>query len=133
MSTWYNDFAFHVGNHVGICRMPTWVRKTEIWSVKSYSERNNFIKKFYEKCGPKTSSRPFCVCKELTTTSIGKWNIWSNLLILELFQISIIELVQISILTCPDYFLQRMNGLLFFFLTTFFIEFFDKKKLSYVT
>ena len=26
--TWYNDFAFHVGNRVGICRMPTWVRKT---------------------------------------------------------------------------------------------------------
>ena len=26
--TWYSDFAFDVGNHVGICRMPTWVRKT---------------------------------------------------------------------------------------------------------
>ena len=25
---WYNDFAFHVGNHVGICQMLTWVRKT---------------------------------------------------------------------------------------------------------
>ena len=26
--TWYNDFAFHVGNHIGICRMLMWVRKT---------------------------------------------------------------------------------------------------------
>ena len=25
---WYSDFAFHVGNHVGICQMPTWVGKT---------------------------------------------------------------------------------------------------------
>ena len=26
--TWYNDFAFHVGNHIGICWMLMWVRKT---------------------------------------------------------------------------------------------------------
>ena len=26
---WQNDFAFHVGNRVCICRMPMWVRKTE--------------------------------------------------------------------------------------------------------
>ena len=26
---WCSDFAFHVGNHVGICRMPMWVRKTD--------------------------------------------------------------------------------------------------------
>ena len=25
---WYSDFAFHVGNHVGICQMLTQVRKT---------------------------------------------------------------------------------------------------------
>ena len=37
----------------------------------SYS-KNNFIKKLYKKCGLKTSSKPFCVGKELTTTSIGK-------------------------------------------------------------
>ena len=28
MPTWYNYFTFHVGNHVDICRMPMWVRKT---------------------------------------------------------------------------------------------------------
>ena len=37
-----------------------------------YHKRNIFIKKFYEKCGLETSSRPFCVYKELTTTSKGK-------------------------------------------------------------
>ena len=36
----------------------------------SYSKINNFIKKFYKKRGLETSSRPFCVCKELATTSM---------------------------------------------------------------
>ena len=31
-----------------------------------------FIKKLYKNCNLKTSPRPFCVCKELSTTSIGK-------------------------------------------------------------
>ena len=26
--TWNSDFAFHGGNHIDICRMPMWVRKT---------------------------------------------------------------------------------------------------------
>ena len=34
MSMWYNDFAFHVSNHVGICQMPKWFRKTESISTK---------------------------------------------------------------------------------------------------
>ena len=38
----------------------------------SYYKRKDFIKKLYENCGPKTSSRAFYVCKELSTTSIGK-------------------------------------------------------------
>ena len=37
-------------------------------------KRKKFIKNFYKKCGLKASSRPFCVCKEVTTTSIGKLN-----------------------------------------------------------
>ena len=49
-----------------------------------YFKINNFIKKFYKNCGPKTSSRSFCVCKDLSTTSIGNWNFWSNLLILDI-------------------------------------------------
>ena len=43
----------------------------------SYYKRKNFIKKFYKKCGLKTSFRLFCVCKELSTTSIGQWNFWT--------------------------------------------------------
>ena len=31
--TWYIDFAFHVGNHVGICRMSALVRKTALPSL----------------------------------------------------------------------------------------------------
>ena len=31
----------------------------------SYYKRKIFIKKFYKNCDLKTSSRPFCVCKEL--------------------------------------------------------------------
>ena len=38
----------------------------------SYKKRKNFIKKFYQNCGVKTSSSPFCVCLELSATSIGK-------------------------------------------------------------
>ena len=38
----------------------------------SYYRRKNFIKKLYKNCDLKTSSRRFCVCKELITTSIGK-------------------------------------------------------------
>ena len=36
------------------------------------SKINNFIKKFYKNCDRKSSSRPFCVCKELSTVSIGR-------------------------------------------------------------
>ena len=31
----------------------------------SYYKRKNFIKNFLKNCDQKTSSRPFCVCKEL--------------------------------------------------------------------
>ena len=39
----------------------------------SYYKSKNFIQKFYKDCDLKTSSRPFCVCKELSKTTIGKW------------------------------------------------------------
>ena len=32
----------------------------------------------------KLVSGPFCVCKEWSVTSIGKWNVWSKLLILDM-------------------------------------------------
>ena len=50
----------------------------------SYYKWKNFIKKFFWNCDLKTNSRPFCVCQELSTTSIGKWNFWSKLLILDI-------------------------------------------------
>ena len=31
----------------------------------SYEKRKKFIKKLYQNCGLKTSSRPICVCKEI--------------------------------------------------------------------
>ena len=37
----------------------------------SHYIRKNFITKFCKNCGLKTSSRSFCVCKELSTASIG--------------------------------------------------------------
>ena len=40
----------------------------------------------FEKCyNLETSSRPFCVYKELSTSSTGKWNFWSKLLVLDMF------------------------------------------------
>ena len=43
-----------------------------------------FFKKSYKNCNLKTSCRPFCVCKELRTTSIGKCHFWRNLLMLDM-------------------------------------------------
>ena len=36
-------------------------------------------------CDLRASSRPFYICKELAVTSIGKWNFWSKLLILDIY------------------------------------------------
>ena len=38
----------------------------------SHYKRKNFTKKFCKNCRLETSSRPFCVSKELSTVSIGK-------------------------------------------------------------
>ena len=38
----------------------------------SYYKRKKIIKNVYENCGLKTSSKPFYVCKELSTTLIRK-------------------------------------------------------------
>ena len=46
----------------------------------SYYIRKNFTKKFYKNCDLKTSSMPFNVCKELSTTSVGKLNFLRNYL-----------------------------------------------------
>ena len=48
----------------------------------SYYNRKKSIKKFHKNCDLKNSSRPFDVCKESNTISIGKQNFCSKLLIL---------------------------------------------------
>ena len=50
----------------------------------SYCKRNNFIKIFYKICDLETISRPSCVCRELSATSVGKRNLWSHLFILDM-------------------------------------------------
>ena len=46
---------------------------TKFRQFMSYYKRKKIIKKFRKNCNLETSSRPFCVYKELSTTSIGKW------------------------------------------------------------
>ena len=36
----------------------------EIWPVYAIVQNNFFVKKFYEKCGLETSSRPFLIFKK---------------------------------------------------------------------
>ena len=51
----------------------TWeVNTVSYWNFGqfvSYYKRKSFIKKSHKNCDLRTSSRPFCVCKELSTTS----------------------------------------------------------------
>ena len=42
-------------------------------------QKKKFYQKFYKNCDLKTGSRPFCVGKELSTTSIVKRNFWNKL------------------------------------------------------
>ena len=44
----------------------------EIWPTYVISQMKEIIKVVYKNCNLKTSSRPFCVCKVLSKTSIGK-------------------------------------------------------------
>ena len=66
----------------------------------SYYKRKIFIKKFYNNCDLKTSSRPF-FAMILSTTSIRKWNFWINLLILDIQQQNYQNLSK-SAGTCPQ-------------------------------
>ena len=51
-----------------------------IWEVNTVKAKK-IMKKFHKNCNLKTSSKPFCVCKEWGTTSIEKWNFWRKLCI----------------------------------------------------
>ena len=50
----------------------------------SYYKRKIFIEKFYKNGDLQTSSKPFCVCKELSTISIGKLDMGGKLHMLDL-------------------------------------------------
>ena len=57
--TWCKDFAFHIGNHVDICRMPAWVRKTLFCYGKAIAQVFNLI------CQP-ASVFIFSLCYHMT-------------------------------------------------------------------
>ena len=72
----------------------------------------------------KASSRSFCVCKELGTTSVGNQNFWSKLLSYQILSRSACRLPQI-----PFYrgFFENWEGPGTSFQATFFIKIFDKE------
>ena len=97
------------------------IRNIFDWIMKfgqfmSHYKRKKIIKEFCKNGDPKTSSWSFCVCKELSSVSIGKWSFWSKVL----------TFVEISMLTFPDFYLQRKRWKLTSFQATFFMGFFNK-------
>ena len=52
----------------------------------SYSKRNNFSEKILQKIQPENCFQALlCLQRIKSTTFTGKWNFWSNLLILEMW------------------------------------------------
>ena len=96
----------------------------------SYYKRKKIIKNFYKICNLKTSSRPFCACKELSTTAIGKWIFWSNLLILDMLEQNYQNLLKSACRTpqIPFYrgFLENFKNSGTSSQVTNFVDFFDK-------
>ena len=41
--TWYNDFAFHVSNHVDIRRMLIWVKKTRVEQFRCFILQTTYL------------------------------------------------------------------------------------------
>ena len=73
----------------------------------SYCQRQKFMKKFYKNCDLKTSSRPFCVCKELSITSNWKVKCLRQAICIRYVLAKLSKFVQISTLTSQDFFLQK--------------------------
>ena len=80
----------------------------EFGQFMSYCKRKKIIKIFCQNCDIKFSSRPFCVCKELSTTPLRKWFFLSELL----FYIFNIKTIKI----CPN---QHVDLLRFLFTEDF--------------
>ena len=97
----------------------------------SYEKRKNSISKFYQNCGLKTSSKPFYVCKELSTTSIGNEIFGASYLYWicnsKAFEICSNQYADFLRIIFTGDSLKIKKGLEISFQATFFIEFFDKK------
>ena len=95
----------------------------------SYYKRKK-IKNVYKICNLKTNSKPFCVCKELSTKAIEKWIFWRNLLILDMLEQNYQNLLKSACKThlIPFYrgFLQNFKKSGTSSQVTNFIDFFDK-------
>ena len=102
-----------------------------LWPIYVVLQKKKIIKKFGQHCYLKTSSRRFCVCKELGTTSTGKWNFWSKLLILDMSTQSY-QILSKSACRPPQIpfyrrFFENWKESGTSFQATFFTEIFDKK------
>ena len=66
----------------------TWEVTTAFWwnlaSLCHTTKEKIYSKSFTKTAAWKLVPGPFCVCKELSTTSVGKWNFGSNLLVLDM-------------------------------------------------
>ena len=82
----------------------TWEVNTICW----WSQKEKNIKKIYKNYNLKTTSRPFCICKGLGTTSIGKCNLWITLHIIRYVIAKLSKFVQISMQASSHFFLQRI-------------------------
>ena len=89
----------------------------------SYYKRKKIIEKPYKNCDLKTSSRPFSVCKKLSTTSIGTWNFWSK----QNYQNMSKSAHWPPQISFYRRFPENLKGPGTNFQVTFFIEFFGKK------
>ena len=64
----------------------------EIWPVYAILQNNFFIKKFYEKCGLETSSRPFLIFRE-SSVKLQKFNLLIEVMLYSLQTQKGLELV----------------------------------------
>ena len=62
----------------------TWKVKWNLASLCHIPKEIISLKNSTKGAAWETSSNPFCVCNELSITSIGKLNFWSNLLIFDM-------------------------------------------------
>ena len=97
----------------------------------SYYKRKNFIKKLYQNCGLKTSSRPFFDLQRIKHNFYWKMKFLKQATYIGYVIAKLSKSVQISMLTSLESLLQwilgNQKGPGTSLQATFFIEFFDKK------